>query len=787
MNLRKEKVVRFLILSFLGLTGTGSTVASAQRAKKPFTVADEIGLALFSGSREHVRFSPDRQYFAVYSERGRPEVNLVEDSLRFYLRQDVESFLKHPDASQTPSPVWVVAVSDKEGLIIGEWCWLGDSSGVAFLERTAVGNQRLVLADLRTETIEPLTSGMETVAKFDVRDRQHYVYTAFNLAAEPREVKAERLAPAIVGTDRSIVELLFPDDSAFLSHRNRYYLWAVVGGKRFEVKHDGAPLVPEETKGGLYLALSPDGRSVVATLPLPKAPSSWEKLYPPPYASSPYRIRAEEPASQYVRIDLQSGEVEVLIDAPTSNDGGWYWGSGIPSWSSDGEAILLPNTFIGAKNDVPSRPCVAVVDLFSSISTCVQTLQGPTETGWEKGSHTVDSAQFVGGDRRRVIVILSNRDDWSKSTTQYRRVADGTWKISEQVQGLPAGGDAELEVTVKQGLNDPPQLVATNKRISRVIWDPNPQLKTLELGKARVETWKDKDGRDWRGGLYLPSDYTPLRRYPLVIQTHGFNESEFIPSGGYSTAFAARALAAIGIAVLQVREPCAIAMRDEGPCAVAGYEAAVNKLVSEGLADPEKIGIIGFSRTCFYVMGLLTASSLHIKAASITDGQMITYFQYIVWVGFGDGSIPQQFDSVIGAQPFGAGLQQWLKRSPGFNLDKLTSPLLVVAEGPFSLLWMWESYAAPHYLQKPVDLIMLNTYEHVLTNPAVRMASQGGSVDWFRFWLQDYEDPDTAKAEQYSRWRELRKLAREQQEARLKPTQTSLILHNSPTCALCLG
>jgi hypothetical protein len=53
---------------------------------------------------------------------------------------------------------------------------------------------------------------------------------------------------------------------------------------------------------------------------------------------------------------------------------------------------------------------------------------------------------------------------------------------------------------------------------------------------------------------------------------------------------------------------------------------------------------------------------------------------------------------------------------------------------------------------------MLNTSEHILTNPAERMASQGGSVDWFRFWLQAYEDPDPAKADQYKRWRELQKL-----------------------------
>lgn len=44
---------------------------------------------------------------------------------------------------------------------------------------------------------------------------------------------------------------------------------------------------------------------------------------------------------------------------------------------------------------------------------------------------------------------------------------------------------------------------------------------------------------------------------------------------------------------------------------------------------------------------------------------------------------------------------------------------------------------------------------------SVRLASQGGSVDWFRFWLQGYEDPDPSKAEQYARWRGLRKLQEE--------------------------
>jgi len=73
-------------------------------------------------------------------------------------------------------------------------------------------------------------------------------------------------------------------------------------------------------------------------------------------------------------------------------------------------------------------------------------------------------------------------------------------------------------------------------------------------------------------------------------------------------------------------------------------------------------------------------------------------------------------------------------------------------------LFMWGPYAGLYSLKKPVDLILLNTSEHGITNPAVRTVSQGTNVDWFRFWLQGYEDPDPAKAEQYKRWRQLRDL-----------------------------
>jgi dipeptidyl aminopeptidase/acylaminoacyl peptidase len=136
-----------------------------------------------------------------------------------------------------------------------------------------------------------------------------------------------------------------------------------------------------------------------------------------------------------------------------------------------------------------------------------------------------------------------------------------------------------------------------------------------------------------------------------------------------------------------------------------------------------------------------------------------------------DKEYSNEFRMVICAPPFGEGLQQWLKRSPEFNMDKVTTPLLV-ARGSVGTLAEWEPYLALSRLNKPVDLIVLKEGTHPLTNSGQRMVSQGSTVDWMRFWLKGEEDPNPGKSEQFARWRELRKLQQEN-EAKQKTTATA--------------
>jgi dipeptidyl aminopeptidase/acylaminoacyl peptidase len=271
--------------------------------------------------------------------------------------------------------------------------------------------------------------------------------------------------------------------------------------------------------------------------------------------------------------------------------------------------------------------------------------------------------------------------------------------------------------------------------------------------------WKDRTGRSVSGGLYLPPDYIPGKRYPVVIQTHGFDPKAFVIDGNHITASAAQPLAGKGIVVLQMNDIFydSLDTPQESERAMSAYENAVEYLDQKGIIDRSRVGLVGFSRTCLYVKYTLTHSRQHFAAAIVAEGFDAGYFQYFEYANVAS-NLSAEEERVIGAPPFGDGLTLWLKRSPGFLLDKVKTPLQIQALAPGSLMGEWEWFSGLKRLGRPVDFIYMPTGTHILAKPWDRMVSQEGSVDWFCFWLKGEEDPDSKKIEQYVRWRELRNI-----------------------------
>ena len=314
-----------------------------------------------------------------------------------------------------------------------------------------------------------------------------------------------------------------------------------------------------------------------------------------------------------------------------------------------------------------------------------------------------------------------------------------------------------LQLAVSESLNQPPVLVAStpDSEASRTIFDPNPQLANVELLPVQVVEWQDRHGRTITGGLIKPANFMAGRKYPLVIQTHGFIQDRFFRVGFSETANAGRALASRGIIVLQLGIPGSGERPiDLDKAGLDVYVAAIDFLTSKGIVDPEKVGISGYSFTGLTVALSITQAPEKFAAAVVANADPLTMTGYYSYVDSPNhGLVEEMF---VGAPPIGDGLNVWLEKSPSFSTDAIKAPVLVSATDPFHLLSLWDFYAALRYQEKPVELQFIRSGKHNLVKPLHRLAHQEMIVDWFDFWLDGDEDEDPLKADQYRRWREMK-------------------------------
>lgn len=307
-----------------------------------------------------------------------------------------------------------------------------------------------------------------------------------------------------------------------------------------------------------------------------------------------------------------------------------------------------------------------------------------------------------------------------------------------------------VRFAVEQSANDRPVLVAIDDTTGQrsVILDPNPWLERRSIGTVETIEWSSTDGRTWAGGLYLPPRYQEGTRYPLVIQTHGFEPERFSLHGAAKN-FPGQALAAQGMLVLQVAENLrgVEGTPDEMEAARLGYEAAISHLAERGLIDRDRVGMIGWSATGPTVAYMMTHSEYPIAAVAFTHTAPYGWWYYLSLGG------SREIEGRFGSEPFQEGFERWLEGSPALNLARVRAPLLMFGAGQAGV---WDWYAGLRRLERPIEFVYQPRGTHDVYRPGQRLAQNQALVDWFRFWLKDEEDGDPARADQYARWRLLR-------------------------------
>jgi hypothetical protein len=329
---------------------------------------------------------------------------------------------------------------------------------------------------------------------------------------------------------------------------------------------------------------------------------------------------------------------------------------------------------------------------------------------------------------------------------------------------------SELSVEVREDQNRPPEVVARVGSSEVSLFGKDPALQGVALQQFRPFAWTGPDGSKHVSGLLLPAGYKPGQPVPIVIQPYSYVPELFQPDGSSTTGDAAQALAARGIGVLidnsvvdllarQDNSNPDLSPEDEGPQFVERIDAIVDALVSQGISNGSRIGLLGFSRGGHETYFQLTHPGRHLMSAvAIMDGMM--------------GSYPDMFRNMADSsnQPWGFGATgrtpwqnpyYWLTFDYGLNTDRVLSPALFAKthQGiPATDDPELEETVGAFWLagDKPLDTLQLAPASHNLSMPLQRAALMANNVDWFAFWLKGEEDPAPSKYAQYLRWRQIR-------------------------------
>jgi len=678
------------------------------------------------------KFSRDKKHFVVILRKGNVEANTNEYSLLLF--QTAEVF-------DSPRPLVLVSLASSSNRpAISNVVWLDDNETIFFLGEDP--NEQTQLYSLSCSKRNParLTNSAPSLSSFVATASGKVIaYTTRNpvttlstknVAREGISVTSEQVTDLIRGNYGGKD---YDDHSLFI--------------KRLETDGE-TKIVPKGRIGSdhPYMSLSPDGNHLIIQTEATRISDLWGN-YDDQFLKVKTRHDGAKVTStgvlQSELVDTATGISQVLLDAPIASFGSEM------AWSPDSKSIVLSDVYLPLKVDDPAERALRKAHTF---------LAEFKVPGREFVKISDEDLRLLDWDPKTLLITCDvGRIDSLKGKATpkayFRKNGEAWSRASAPAQ---TGEPSLPDIVLDEGMNNPPHISAIDPAARRqsLLMDLNPQFQNLALARVEEIMWKDSHGKEVRGGLYWPPDYIKGKKYPAVVQTHGWKPDRFWMDGPWPTAFAAQALAGKGFFVLQIPDPDwrIWVTSKEAPKAMASYEGAIEYLDRRGLIDRNRVGIMGFSRTYWYVTYTLTHSKHHFAAAVLADGVDYSYLQYMTF-----SNVAGEFEQVYGGPPYGKGLPQWLKESPAFLMNRIETPLRIQALGPESVLFDWHWYSGlARLLDRPVEMIYMPEATHILEKPWDRLISQQGDVDWFCFWLKGEEDPDPTKAEQYKRWRELR-------------------------------
>lgn len=612
--------------------------------------------------------------------------------------------LMTPDKSEFVTQIWIATTDGKENtqITFNEKSstnpkWSPDGKSIAFTSNRKDNKNNLYLLPMSGGEAEPLTEVKTAVANFEWSPDGGSI--AFTMADSKTEEEEKN--------DKAKNDFRWVDENLKMSR-----LYVISIQKDRNGKREPRKLTTENYHVGGF-DWAPDGMRLVFSHTRTPVANDWT-------------------TADVSIVEVASSKVKVFANTPAAEDSAVF--------SPDGKSIAM------VVSDNPPRWAQSgLIQIYSVAGGQPKPLSAsydgqPSIAGWSADAKRIYFSEAKGtGTQIFVIDVVANRIEEVKTTPAVYSAID--LNHSGAMLGF-----------VRQTSATPPEVfVASVTNFTPVqISKANSELKMPATGKTEAIRWTSKDGKEIEGLLTYPVGYQSGQKVPLILNIHGgpagvFQHTFIGGRGVYPLAtFAAR-----GFAILRPNprgssgygtEFRRANMKDWGGADYQDLMTGVDRVIAMGVADPEKLGVMGWSYGGFMTSWIVTQTH-RFKAASA--GAPVTNLMSFNGTADIPGFVPDYFGGQFWDVP-----DAYQKHSAMFNVKGVQTPTMIQhgeADIRVPISQGYEFYNALKAQGVPTRMLVLPRQPHGPNEPKMQLSAMQANLEWFEKYLGKVTETTTLR------------------------------------------